>query len=152
MASTSTGSTTVTKGSTSTGTTTVTTGSTFTGTGTVTGVDIAKSRDTLGDSLASPSLISNTGSDMVDEIASMSDWGSLKQIIRVGKYLFLLGNNIASPTGKDPISRSTLQVFDITTKRFITSQFFAGAFFANSIAINCIPKQIPNNGIFISRA
>ena len=144
MASTSTGSSTVTTGSrsTSTGTTTVTTGSTYTGTGTVTGVDISKSRDTLGESLASANLISNINSNSESENALMGDWRTLKQIIRVGKHLFLLGDGIASATGKDPISRSTLQVFDITTKRFITSQFFAGEFFANSIANNTLVSRI----------
>lgn len=155
MASTSTGSSTVTTGSSSTSTgsthtgtgtvtngTTVTTGSTYTGTGTITGVDISKSRDTLGDSLASANLISNTLSNSESENASMMDWRTLKQMIRVGKHLFLLGDGIASPTGKDPISRSTLQVFDITTKMFVTSQFFAGSFFANSIANNTLVSRI----------
>ena len=149
--STSTGTGTVTTGktgSTSTGTgtvttgTTVTTGSTYTGTGTITGVDISKSRNTLGESLASANLISNINSNSESENALMGDWGALKQVIRVGKHLFLLGDSIASATGKDPISRSTLQVFDITTNIFITSQFFAGEFFANSIANNTLVSRI----------
>lgn len=132
----------VTGGSASTGTIAVTTGSAYTGTSAITQIDVTKTRDNLGAPLATRGYISNTNDGtFTDTGIDMAGWGGAKQIIRVGKYLFALGNYVNTNIA-DPIAKSTLQVFDLTTKTFVTSQFFSNTFFTNSIANNSTVSRI----------
>ena len=128
----------VTGGSASTGTIAVTTGSAYTGTSAITQIDVTKTRDNLGAPLASKTYISNTDDGtFTDTGIDMAGWGGAKQIIRVGKYLFALGNYVNTNIA-DPIAKSTLQVFDLTTKTFVTSQFFSNTFFRINIFNSCM--------------